>query len=102
MGLFDDRRGAATLIIRRMKGSDDFNNLRADKVMAEKSQAEEMLETPQHEGAELDTETGCDMAAAEMMSAMRSGDAKKFRRALEAFLELKDMLEDSSKPNSEY
>lgn len=98
MGLFDEKRSAATLIIRRMKGSDDFDNLRADKVMALKP---EVVEAPQHEGAELDTEMGCEMAVTEMMSALKSDDVKKFKRALEAFLDLKDMKEDAQESESD-
>jgi len=89
MALWDEKKGAAALIMRRMRGSNDYESL--------KSSNEEMRQVPVKDGAEVQAQSGCEMAAEEMMRAVETKDTGKFKRALDAYLELREL----EKPESE-
>lgn len=82
MGLLEDKKTAAALIMRKMRGSEDYDSM--------KSSNEEMKQVPTKDGAEVENYSGCMLAAEEMMQAVESKDVPKFKRALDAYLEMKN------------
>lgn len=68
-----DNKKAASLIMRRMKGSDSYN--------VEKAPTNEM-------GDEVDYGMGLESAAEEMIIAMERKDPKGFKTALKSFIEM--------------
>ena len=76
------KRGAmAALILKKMSGSDEYDNL--------KSQNEEQMEAvPMEDGAELDVSEGTDTATHEMMEAMEGKNSSKFKSALMEFMKM--------------
>ena len=89
MGLLEDKKTAAALIIRKMRGS-DYDSL--------KESNEQMKQVPVNEqGEEVDSSMGLKAAVDEMMAAVESKSSSGFKSALESFLEMWLDNRDSSK-----
>lgn len=82
MGLLEDKKTAAALIIKRIGSpSSDFDSM--------KQSNEEMKQVATDDtGAERDSSVGLNAAVDEMMSAAESKNSSKFKAALTSFLEM--------------
>jgi len=81
MGLLEDKKTAAALIIRKMGSpSSDYDSMKRDN--------EEMKQVPSREGAELDSGIGRNAAVEEMMRAVELKSAAKFKMALDSYLQM--------------
>lgn len=80
MGLLEDKKTAATVILRRMNGS-DFDSM--------KQSNEEMKQVPVNEaGDEVDSSHGLKAAVEEMIQAVEMKSPSKFQSALDSYLQM--------------
>lgn len=86
MGFLEDKKTAAALILRKMRGSESYDDM--------KSSNEELRHVPVKDGAEVMLEDPCGMACEEMMRAVRVGDASMFKRALDAYMDLREYSQE--------
>lgn len=82
MGLLEDKKTAAALIIRKMANpeSSDYDSM--------KSSNEEMRQVSMQDGAEVDSSVGRNAAIDEMMRAVELKSASKFKMALDSYLQM--------------
>jgi len=82
----DRNKGAATIIVRRIRGGDDADSMRRSN--------EEFTPFPRSEdgGADLEMEPGLGAATEEVMEAMERKDAKALKRALFSFVEMAQIV----------
>jgi hypothetical protein len=86
MGLLEDKKTAAAIIIRKMGGSESYDDM--------KSSNEEMKQVATRDGAETDSSIGLQSACEEMMRAVEMKDASKFKMALESYLEMREDMKE--------
>jgi methylmalonyl-CoA mutase cobalamin-binding subunit len=94
MGFLDDKKNAATVIIRKITGSgspSSYDSMKQDN--------EEMKQVAIKDGAEVDSVSGLDAASEEMMQAMEQKSPAKFTSALKAFIQMCEYEEDSQEEN---
>jgi hypothetical protein len=70
MLLSDNKKGLSTIIVKRVNGSESYEN------------------KPEHEGAEQDYSDGIRAASEEILSAIKSNDAKALQVALKSFMSM--------------
>lgn len=81
MLLKDDKKRMVTIILKRLKGSDDFDTMRSSN--------EEYSEAPiSKDGAELDNTDALSTASEKAMEAIESKDAKSFKNAIKEMISL--------------
>lgn len=76
----DDRKGLATLIMKKMSGHGDLKPNFGSSNHSEAKATED--------GVEQDYETGYDACCNDMMSAFKSGDASKLKSSLKSFISM--------------
>lgn len=82
-----------SIIVKRIKGSDDFDEMRS-------SNDQSMSSLSMKDGAEQDMSAGKDNAAEKVMSALHSKDTESLKSALYSLFDM--YMEEKKEDDSEY
>lgn len=93
MMLKGDKKGLATIIIKKMKGHGDMSP-------SFNSKKESMEETKFKDGAEQDYSSAEDKCCNDMMSALKSGNSQQFKSSLKSLISM--MLEENEDESGEH
>lgn len=99
MLLRDDKKGYASVIVKRIKGIPDYESMKSDN---EKQQAPSLYgkkAEPEYEEKEMtkDFESGLDMASDKLMEAAAARNSRAFKTHLKSFIKMAMGDEDQYK-----